>query len=317
MATVASPLQILESGRLRSFILPREHGAWGILLVPLLTGAAIGLATGRGVLPFILFIAASLSLFCLRTPLEAWLGTTPLRAQDSAERLIVLYAIVLYGLIAAFAVGWLLWRERAIGLVLIGAASGVFFIAQAILKKLGRSTRMVSQLLGAMGLTSTAAGAYYVVTGALNHLRRVGALEGDLVIRGGDVHRALLLPAFRLQQEVGEDGLAGALVGDGRDQPERFHQTVFLDRKFHVQAAVESRVTFDIRNQCPERMSLSGVFEATTSPGPSPLWPRLLHAGPSLSTLPHRRPSPPNPHLPLPSNRIQPKWLAECGFLLR
>ena len=168
MATVASPLQILESGRLRSFILPREHGAWGILLVPLLTGAAIGLATGRGVLPFILFIAASLSLFCLRTPLEAWLGTTPLRAQDSAERLIVLYAIVLYGLIAAFAVGWLLWRERAIGLVLIGAASGVFFIAQAILKKLGRSTRMVSQLLGAMGLTSTAAGAYYVVTGALN-----------------------------------------------------------------------------------------------------------------------------------------------------
>ena len=168
MATVASPLQILESGRLRSFVLPREHGAWGILLVPLLTGASIGLATGRGVLPFILFIAASLSLFCLRTPLEAWLGTTPLRAQTPAERAIVIYAMSIYATIGAVSVGWLLWGERALGLLLIGAASAVFFVAQAVLKKLGRNTRMAAQWVGAMGLTSTAAGAYYVVTGTLN-----------------------------------------------------------------------------------------------------------------------------------------------------
>jgi hypothetical protein len=168
MATVASPLQILESGRLRSFVLPREHGAWGILLVPLVTGAAIGLATGRGVLPFILFIAASLSLFCLRTPVEAWLGTTPLRAQTPAERAIVIYAMSIYATIGAVSVGWLLWGERALGLLLIGAASAVFFVAQAVLKKLGRNTRMAAQWVGAMGLTSTAAGAYYVVTGTLN-----------------------------------------------------------------------------------------------------------------------------------------------------
>jgi len=168
MATVASPLQILESGRLRSFVLPREHGAWGILLVPLLTGAAIGLATGRGVLPFILFIAASLSLFCLRTPVEAWLGTTPLRAQTPAERAIVIYAMAIYATIGAVSVGWLLWGERALGLLLIGAAAAAFFVAQAVLKKLGRNTRMAAQWVGAMGLTSTAAGAYYVVTGTLN-----------------------------------------------------------------------------------------------------------------------------------------------------
>ena len=32
--------------RQKSLIIPREHGAWGILLVPLVTGAAFGLAAG-------------------------------------------------------------------------------------------------------------------------------------------------------------------------------------------------------------------------------------------------------------------------------
>jgi hypothetical protein len=168
MATLVSNLHHVQPERLRSFILPREHGAWGILLIPLLTGACIGFETGRGVLPFSLFIAASLSLFCLRTPVEVCLGASALRAQTPAERQVVFTSIFVYGALAAFSVGWLLWRERAVGLVFIGGAAAVFFVAQAGLKKLGRRTRMAAQLVGAMGLTSTAAGAYYLVTGALN-----------------------------------------------------------------------------------------------------------------------------------------------------
>ena len=30
----------------KSLILPREHGAWGLLLIPLLTGASVGLLNG-------------------------------------------------------------------------------------------------------------------------------------------------------------------------------------------------------------------------------------------------------------------------------
>lgn len=168
MATLVSDLHHVQPERLRSFVLPREHGAWGILLIPLLTGASIGFVTGRGVLPFILFIAASLSLFCLRTPVEAWLGTSAQRAQTPPERMVVFSSMAVYTAIAALSVGWLLWRERALGLVLIGGASTAFFLAQAGLKKLGRQMRMAAQLVGALGLTSTAAGAYYVVTGALD-----------------------------------------------------------------------------------------------------------------------------------------------------
>lgn len=164
MATVVTGLHSLQGDRMRSFVLPREHGAWGILLIPLLTGAWIGYGAGHGVLPLVLFISAALSLFCLRTPVEAWLGTSPLRAQTPSERLVVVCSILVYAATATFAVGWLLWRERATALLLIGGASALFFLAQAVLKRFGRETRMAAQLVGAMGLTSTAAGAYYVVT---------------------------------------------------------------------------------------------------------------------------------------------------------
>ena len=168
MSSLATGAYSLQTERLRSFVLPREHGAWGILLVPLVTGAWIGFSEGARVLPLLLFLTASLSLFCLRTPLEVWLGTSPLRVQSSIERWVVVYSIFAYATLAALAVGWLLWRERADGLLLVGGAAAMFFIAQAGLKRLGRGARMAAQLVGAIGLTSTAAGAYYVVTGRLD-----------------------------------------------------------------------------------------------------------------------------------------------------
>ena len=40
----------------------------------------------------------------------------------------------------------------------------------AVVKKVGRKGRMPAQIIGAIGLTSTAAGAYYVATGKLDRL---------------------------------------------------------------------------------------------------------------------------------------------------
>jgi hypothetical protein len=168
MSSLATGAYSLQTERLRWFVLPREHGAWGILLVPLVTGAWIGFSEGARVLPLLFFLTASLSLFCLRTPAEVWLGTSPLRAQSPAERWVVVYSIFAYATLVALAVGWLLWRERAYGLLLVGGAAAMFFITQAGLKRLGRGARMAAQLVGAIGLTSTAAGAYYVVTGRLD-----------------------------------------------------------------------------------------------------------------------------------------------------
>lgn len=165
MSSLASEFHMLQQERLRALVFPREHGAWGILLVPLVTGAWIGFETGRGILPLLLFLVASLALFCLRAPAEIWLETSPLRAQTPAERLAVLYSILAYAAITVFAVAFLLGHEHAYGLLPLGAVVSALFLAQAGLKKLGRQTRMTAQLMGSLGLTSTAAGAYYVVTG--------------------------------------------------------------------------------------------------------------------------------------------------------
>ncbi len=89
-----------NNGRRRALVIPREHGAWGILLVPLATGAVAGLRTHNNFGALVLFILAAMSLFWLRTPVESWLGTSPIKAQTKDERAFVLKVIAAAGLLA-------------------------------------------------------------------------------------------------------------------------------------------------------------------------------------------------------------------------
>jgi hypothetical protein len=149
-------------------VVPREHGAWGMLLVPLATGAIV--ATKSGVHPsaLVLFAIAALSLFWLRTPVESWLGTSAIKAQTAAERAFVQHMIVIIGAVAAVSIAALLWDGHNRGLLIFSAIAALALAAQSVVKKLGRKGRMPAQVIGAIGLTSTAAGAYYVATGRLD-----------------------------------------------------------------------------------------------------------------------------------------------------
>ncbi len=146
-------------------VIPREHGAWGMLLVPLATGAIVALRTAFNGGALTVFVCAALSLFWLRTPLESWLGTSAIKAHTREERTFVLQMIFAIGLCAATCVTSLLWNGRNRELLLIGAIAALAFAVQAGVKKLGRKGRMPAQVIGAIGLTSTAAGAYYVASG--------------------------------------------------------------------------------------------------------------------------------------------------------
>jgi hypothetical protein len=165
MATAMPEIRASNSSRRRLLTFPREHGAWGILLVPLATGAALGFDSSSQILPLILFTLAALALFCLRTPAEAWLATSPLRPQNDAERRVVFYSMAAYAAVAGIALSTLILWQHAYDLLVLGAIVAAIFGVQAVLKKLGRETRMSAQLIGAVGLTSTAAAAYYVATG--------------------------------------------------------------------------------------------------------------------------------------------------------
>ena len=165
---MAAHVGTAPNSRMKTMVVPREHGAWGMLLVPLATGAVVALRTGINGGALTLFLCAALSLFWLRTPVESWLGTSAIKAHTDDERAYVLRAVIGIGLLAAICIASLLWDGRNRGLLLIGAISALAFGVQALVKKLGRKGRMPAQVIGSIGLTSTAAGAYYVATGHLD-----------------------------------------------------------------------------------------------------------------------------------------------------
>ena len=55
MAETLINLAAVPRSRTKALVVPREHGAWGMLLVPLATGAAVAMMHGGQALPLVLF----------------------------------------------------------------------------------------------------------------------------------------------------------------------------------------------------------------------------------------------------------------------
>ena len=167
--------------------IPREHGAWGMLLLPLATGAVVAIGSGVNWEAVTLFLAAALSLFWLRTPVEAWLGTSAIKAQTPLERSKVIAVSMTIAVISATAVTTLFLIGYSRGLLIIGIVAAMAFTVQAAVKKLGRCGRMPAQVIGAVGLTSTAAGAYYVSTGRLDRIA-IALWVANWLFAGDQIH---------------------------------------------------------------------------------------------------------------------------------
>src|SRR5438445_7920901 len=138
-------------GRRLSLIFPREHGAWGILLVPLVTGASAGPLAGQTAWPLVPLTITVLGLFWLRTPLESWMGTVPTKARSASEFELVRSALFIWGTISAAALFWLFWGWRNRGLLWIGMIWPPELIAREIIRqiggKLGRWRRSSARLV--------------------------------------------------------------------------------------------------------------------------------------------------------------------------
>jgi hypothetical protein len=187
MTDTREAVQAAQQARRRAMVVPREHGAWGLLLVPLFTGLVAGFASSYRVWPLLVFTTAALSLFWLRTPLESLTGTGSLTARTPAERWTALIASVCLGAISATCLIGLMWKGRNSGLLLLGAAAACAFVAQAVLRRLGRGARMAAQMMGAISLTCTAPAAYYIGTGLLD--RRAFILwAANWIFAGNQIH---------------------------------------------------------------------------------------------------------------------------------
>jgi hypothetical protein len=172
---------------MRTLLIPREHGAWGLLLIPLLTGVFAGLQVVSNAFPALLLAVAAVALFWMRTPAEIALGTSPIRAQSATETNWLLLATAGLGSLAMLCISGLLWSGGNRGLLLPGACAAVAFAAQAVVKKMGKRARMAAQLIGSAGLTVTAPAAWYVITGRLD-AHALGLWMVNWIFAGNQIH---------------------------------------------------------------------------------------------------------------------------------
>ncbi|MCX7886576.1 MAG: hypothetical protein N3B01_04865 [Verrucomicrobiae bacterium] len=122
--------------------MPRERGAWGILLVPFCVAVAV---SGSLDLKVLLFLTSTICLFVARA---SWLE----RRWQWLAVLLVAGGAAAVPLLAAWGLWWLA------GFAMIGAA----------LAALPRAAVLISQLLAVAGLTLTAPAAWYTATGRLD-----------------------------------------------------------------------------------------------------------------------------------------------------
>jgi hypothetical protein len=102
------------------FKMPAEHGAWGILLVPLLCAAALA---GSWNAPLALLMVCALALFLLRGSLEAQAPGSPWRALLAPSHLVLAAA-------GAGAAGILVFFYQRYELLWLGLAAAVLYWLQ-------------------------------------------------------------------------------------------------------------------------------------------------------------------------------------------
>src|SRR5579864_6595464 len=151
-----------------SMLVPREHGSWGLWLLPLISGAVIGYVFGphAALAPVLWFGLAAASAFLIYQPLESLLGLSLVKTRSQRQQQIALIWIIVLTIAAVCSVLELLHLQRFLVLLIGVVALGCFGVRSL----LGRSrrVRVLKQLIGALGLSSTAAGAYYAATSRMD-----------------------------------------------------------------------------------------------------------------------------------------------------
>src|SRR5438270_6821433 len=132
-------------------LVPREHGTWGLLLFPLISGAIVGYqATSNVSLAAVLwFFLTALSAFLIYQPLESLLGLSLIKARSQRQQRIAIFSVLTLAVIATAGVLELFHLHRGLILAFGVVALGCFGIR--IVLGSSRSMRVPRQLIGALG----------------------------------------------------------------------------------------------------------------------------------------------------------------------
>ena len=160
----ASHPQASPPGSVGWMLLPREHGAWGMLLLPFVAGAVLG---GRWDPPIFVSLLAVLLAFVVREPLtvlarQRWVWRLRKPESGTAIKALAWQAPVLLGC------GLYLWMRLPRAPLLILGVGGALLTGTAVWMAVhNRSRSLALQLVSAFALASTALLAALSTTGGL------------------------------------------------------------------------------------------------------------------------------------------------------
>ncbi len=138
-------------------MLPREHGAWAIVLAPLLVGLVA--APSFSPVAALLFLIGALAAFVLRAPVQAlWIRPDDLRARRWAAAYAILASAGLAPLIFGLGRWSLLWFAVPAGLALSSDVRA---------NRAGRRFDALNEAAGVLALCLVGPAAYYAASGRL------------------------------------------------------------------------------------------------------------------------------------------------------
>ncbi len=143
--------------------IPKEHGSWAMLIVPLFLGLVIAPTWHWRA---IVLLVAAFGFFLVRYPLATLVKT---RRRASPEKKAYLWRwTIIYGTVTAFSGGWLVLVEGLRWLAVIGVVGALLLGLHLWLVYRRQEMSVLGELSGIFGLALGAPMAYYTASGLLD-----------------------------------------------------------------------------------------------------------------------------------------------------
>lgn len=181
--------------------IPKEHGSWAMLAVPLLLGVIIAPTWHSRV---IVLVAAALGFFLVRFPLATLVKT---RRRRNSDRAYLWQWAAIYGTLTVLSGGWLVLVHSLWWLLPLGLLGGLLLLFHLWLVARRQEMSATGELAGIFGLALGAPMAYYAASGRLDGSAAALWLINALYFGGTVFYIKLKVrqqPRFPAPDQVGE-----------------------------------------------------------------------------------------------------------------
>ena len=111
-------------------LVPREHGTWGLLLFPLISGGIVGYSASpnASVKAALWFLLTTLSAFLIYQPLESLLGFSLIKVRSRQQQRVAIFSVIVLAIMATAGVWELFYLHRGFVLGLGLTALACFYV---------------------------------------------------------------------------------------------------------------------------------------------------------------------------------------------